>query len=159
MTTRAAPAKVVHLRAHERAPEALQGHILHVVEEGWRTDGRSPSYREMSAALGGRALSLIKHHVDALVGQGLLHRERGSRGLLPARPVGTPMLGPVAAGAPLDVFDSDDVELLEVDPLTRALPGERRTPQRNAFALHVRGDSMVEDRIFDGDFAIIAPTP
>lgn len=70
-----------------------------------------------------------------------------------------PLLGPIAAGAPLDVFDSDDVELLEVDALSRALPGKRRSSQRDAFALRVRGDSMIEDGIFDGDCAIIAPSP
>jgi len=69
------------------------------------------------------------------------------------------MLGPIAAGAPLDVFDSGDVELLEVDALNPALTGKRRSSQRDAFALRVRGDSMTEDGILDGDCAIIAAGP
>jgi hypothetical protein len=44
------------MRAHERAPEAVRRRILHAVEDGWWTDGRSPSYRELSAALGGRCV-------------------------------------------------------------------------------------------------------
>jgi repressor LexA len=150
---------VVRLPARQRAGDALRRQILRAVEDGLRADGRSPSYRELSATLGGRALSLIKHHADVLVRQGLLRRVAGSRGLLPARPVGPPLLGAIAAGAPLDVYDSGDVELLEVETLAPVLPGKRKASQPDVFALRVRGDSMVEDGILDGDYALIAPSP
>jgi hypothetical protein len=64
---RAAPANGVRFRSRQQAGEAARRQVPRAVEEGWRTDGRSPSYRELSAALGGRALSLVKHHADVLV--------------------------------------------------------------------------------------------
>jgi repressor LexA len=102
---------------------------------------------------------VVKHHVDVLVRQGLLRRERGSRGLLPTRPTGLPLRGPVAAGAPLDVFESGDVDLLELEAFIPPLPGTQQTFQLGVFALLVRGDSMIEDGILDGDYALIAPSP
>jgi repressor LexA len=96
--------------------------------------------------------------VDVLVKQGLLRRERGSRGLLPVRLLELPMLGAIAAGSPLDVFDTGDVELLEQETLTRALPGQQPSFKHGVFALRVRGDSMIDDGILDGDVALIAPS-
>jgi repressor LexA len=72
------------------------------------------------------------------------------------------MLGEIAAGAPLDVFDTGDVELLELETLARALPGTpgtRPSLQQGLFVVRVRGDSMIEDGILDGDFALIAASP
>jgi repressor LexA len=132
--------------------------ILHAVEAGWRTDGRSPSYREIRLAAGIRALSHVKQHVDALVAQGLLRRLPGSRGLQPAHPVGLPIRGAIAAGAPLDLFDEGDFELLELDALASALPGNRLPGQHEVYALRVRGDSMVDDGILDGDYVLVTPS-
>jgi repressor LexA len=132
--------------------------ILHTGEAGWQTDGRSPSYREIRVAAGIRALSHVKHHVDTLVEQGLLRRLSGSRGLQPARPVGLPIHGAIAAGAPLDLFDEGDFEVLELDALASALPGSRLPQQREVYALRVRGDSMLDDGILDGDYALVTPS-
>jgi repressor LexA len=159
MTKRAAPAKVVRFRSQQPDGEAVRRQLLRAVEDAWRTDGRSPSYRELSAALDGRALSLVKYHADVLVKQGVLRRVPGSRGLLLVRPAGLPMLGAIAAGAPLDVFDTGDVELLDLETLARALPGKRQSLTQGVFALRVRGDSMIEDGILDGDYALIAASP
>ena len=63
---------------------------------------------------------------------------------MPARPLGLELLGAIAAGAPLDVFDSGDVELLERETLAPALPGPRQSAQPDVFALRVRGDSIIE---------------
>lgn len=69
------------------------------------------------------------------------------------------MLGAIAAGAPLDLFDTGDVDLLELETLARALPSKRQSLKQGVFALRLRGDSMMEDAILDGDFALIAATP
>src|SRR5262249_42015685 len=158
-TTQAAPDTVARFSSRKHAGEATRRQILRAIEDGWQSDGRCPSYRELSAALNGRALSLVKHHIDVLVRQGLLRRLDGSRGLLPVRPVGPPLLGAIVADVPIGLFDTGDVELLEPDTLTRALPGKRQPPAREVFALHVRGDAMIEDGILDGDYALIAPSP
>jgi repressor LexA len=94
-----------------------------------------------------------------LVGQGRLRRLPGSRGALPARPAGLPIRGAIAAGSPLDIFDGGEEESLELAALAAALPGNSIPYQRELYALRVRGDSMLEDGILDGDYVLIAPSP
>jgi repressor LexA len=153
------PPRVLGSQPQQLSGDGVRLRILRAVEAGWRTDGRSPSYREIRMAAGIRALSHVKHHVDALVEQGLLRRLPGSRGLQPARPVGLPIRGAIAAGAPLDLFDEGDFELLELDALACARPGNRLPQRREVYALRVRGDSMVDDGILDGDYVLVAPSP
>jgi len=143
----------------QRSGEAVRLRILHAVEEIWRTHGRSPTIREIGAAVGIRTPSHVAYHVRALVAHGLLRRLPGSRGLLPARPAGLSIRGTIAAGSPLDLFDEGDFERLELDALTSALPGGRLPQQCEIYALRVRGDSMVDDGILDGDYVLINPNP
>jgi repressor LexA len=89
----------------------------------------------------------------------MLCRVPGSRGLLPGRRAGLPLLGAIAAGAPLDLFDAGDVDFLELETLTRALPGIWQSPKQDIFALRVQGDSLIEDGILDGEYAFIAASP
>jgi repressor LexA len=145
--------------SRQQAVEDLRRRILQTVEEIWRTEGRSPAIREIGAAVGIRAPGHIKYHVDALVEQGLLRRLRGSHGLIPVRPVGLRISGEIAAGNPLDLFDEGEEEVLELDALASALPGGRLPKEREVYALRVRGDSMVDDGILDGDYVLIAPSP
>jgi repressor LexA len=133
--------------------------ILRTVEDGWRTDGRSPTYREIRATTGLRALSHVKYHVDELVAEGLLRRLPGSRGLLPVRPAGLQILGTIAAGDPLDLFEEGEFEVLRLPDQPGAPSGHGLSHQRDTYALRVRGDSMVEDGILDGDYVLIAPSP
>jgi repressor LexA len=65
-----------------------------------------------------------------------------------APPRGLPLVGRIAAGAPIDALQRD--EYLEID-----------TPyaEEGCFALKVKGDSMIEDGIYDGDYVIIKPNP
>jgi repressor LexA len=133
--------------------------ILRSVEDGWRTAGRSPSYREMRAATGLHSLGHVKYHVDALVAEGLLRRLPGSRGLLPVRPSGLRILGTIAAGDPLDLFEEGEFELLRLPDQASVPSGHGLSHQRDTYALRVRGDSMVEDGILDGDYVLIAPSP
>jgi repressor LexA len=160
MTKRLTPDEARWSRLQKRqAGEAAYQQILQAVGDAWYVDGRSPSYREISAATGIGSLSVLARHVNELVAQGLLRRLPGSRGLLPARPLGLEIRGTIAAGAPLDLFDEGEFELLELDALASALPGNRLPHPREVYALQVRGDSMVEDGILDGDYVLIAPNP
>jgi len=136
--------------------------ILCAIEASWRADGRSPSYREIRATTGLRALSHAKYHVDELVAEGLLRRLPGSRGLLPVQPAGLPILGTIAAGDPLDLFEEGEFEVLRLPDQPSVSSGHGLSHQRDTrdtYALRVRGDSMVEDGILDGDYVLIAPSP
>jgi len=62
-------------------------------------------------------------------------------------PRGIPMIGAIAAGTPIDAIETSDY--LSVDSQYAS----------NCFALKVKGESMIEDGIYDGDFVIVKPNP
>lgn len=150
-------------RAPARAGADRRSQILRSINTYWQEYGRPPTIREIGAAVGIKAPSVVAYHVGILERDGLLRREPGtSRGLLPTRPTGPRVWGAIAAGEPLDLFDPGELETLAVVSLTgthggapTGLAGE----MAEVYALRVRGTSMIEDGILDGDFVLIAPSP
>ncbi len=71
-----------------------------------------------------------------------------SRELAIGRPVGLPLAGTIAAGQPIDAVQSE--EYLAIDS---------HYSEAGCFALKVKGDSMIDDGIYDGDFVIVKPEP
>jgi repressor LexA len=124
--------------------------------------GVPPSYREIGDALGIRSTNGVSEHLQALKRKGYIDHvgEAGSaRSLrvLPSakgsfdddRTMSIPVLGRVAAGAPiLAVEDHDTSVVLDRGLFRSSVGGE-------VFALVVRGDSMIDDGIFDGDFVFV----
>ena len=118
--------------------------------------GHPPTVREVMEAFGFRSPQTAREHLDALIDEGRLEKEPGlSRGLrLPARrgeppTVLVPLLGRVPAG-PLDAAIEDLEGHLPVQ--TRSKPGE-------LFSLRVRGDSMKDAGILDGDLVVVRRQP
>jgi repressor LexA len=160
MAKRSSPTGARRSRSQKhQADEAACLQIQRSVADSWYVDGRSSSVREISAASEIGSLSVLARHVNDLVAQGLLCRLPGSRRLLPARPPGLEIRGMIAARSPRDLFDEGDFELLDCDGLSSALPGNGLPHQREVYALRVRGDSIVDNGILDGDFVLIAPSP
>ncbi len=120
-------------------------------------DGRGipPTIREIGEAFGFRSTNGVEKHLVALEKSGFVVRERGkSRGLsLRAdgkRPLATvPLLGRVAAGLPVLSPENHEGELA-VDISLFSL----RSPH-NLFALKVKGESMIDAHIVDGDTVIV----
>ena len=111
--------------------------------------GRPPSVREVQAAFSFRAVESARAQLAALVAEGRLEKDAGARGWrLPARHGRTslvPVLGRVQAGALTEaVEDADGFVVVH-----------SRAPQGDLFALHVRGDSMKDAAILDGDLVIV----
>jgi repressor LexA len=117
--------------------------------------GHQPSRAEVAEAMGYAFPSAVSKHVDALVRKGLLEADRekkrnvrltesgwASIGRTPAKK-GVPVIGAIAAGAPILASESHAGYLRDIKP----------SPGR--FALKVRGDSMIDAGINDGDFAVI----
>lgn len=96
------------------------------------------------------------NHVDgvaALAAKGVIEfnsrRQRGAADFSAGGPPrGIPMAGAIAAGRPIDAVESR--EFLEIDS---------QYGEAGCFALQVKGESMIEDGIFDGDFVIVKPNP
>jgi len=130
-----------------------QARVLACIQRGVQRTGQAPSYREIAAQLGVTVRAAYQH-VQALEHKGLLARTRRHHGLRLAPehlpPAGLPIIGRVAAGTP--ILATDNIEgYLEIDRLL----GDRST----LFALQVKGDSMVDRQIYEGDYVIVRAQP
>jgi len=118
--------------------------------------GYPPSIREIGGAFGIKSLRGVTVHLDALGKKGVIRRESTSRSIhvLGARGsagdlVPLPILGAIAAGTPLLAVENVEGEM----PVPRAMIGGTQ----DAFLLRVRGDSMVDAHIVEGDLVVIRP--
>jgi repressor LexA len=139
-----------------------QRQILTVIRKWALRYGYSPSTRELAHAIGVASASTVSRHLRTLEDLGFLRRGRSTRPvdirmfLQPAqrRPdpvtVGVPLLGDIAAGTPIPAQEHAD----EVLPLPRDLVG-----RGTLFGLRVRGDSMVDAAICDGDIVVVKQQP
>ena len=128
-----------------------QKDILDFIRTYRATHGISPTQREIREHFGLSSFGTIQKHLKRLEEKGALSREwNRSRGIAPAverassREVS--LLGFVAAGRPIEPFP--DEERIEV-PASLLGKGEH-------FVLRVRGDSMIDDGIRDGDYVVVA---
>jgi len=121
--------------------------------------GYSPSLEEIGAHFGLSSVATVHKHVQHLVEKGMLrkawNRSRSvepiqSRAEADASVVPLPLLGVVAAGVP--------IEAIEV-PETIDVPRQLVPRRGDCFVLQVRGDSMIEDQIRDGDFVVVESRP
>jgi repressor LexA len=130
-----------------------QKQMLDFVQAQIRSCGYAPTLREICTHFGLSSVATAHKHLKALEEKGMLRREEGRARCMemPAeekespRAVAVPMLGLIAAGSPLEVLEQPDQMVLPEDMLGR---GE-------TFVLKVKGDSMIEDHILDGDFIIV----
>ena len=141
--------------------------IARTVEER----GYPPSVREIADAVGLASTSAVHHHLIALERDGLLERgSHSSRALRltapqlqrPADPakvtpfrmpveretLSLPVMGEIAAGQPIEAY-ADAAETLEVPRSMEA--------REDSYVLRVRGKSMIDALIDDGDFVIVQP--
>lgn len=134
-------------------------HILEFIEASVRDRGFPPSVREIGEAVGLASSSTVHAHLNILQEAGYLRRDPSKPRAIevrwdpasgaviakqPARHV--PLLGDVAAGT--DVIAQQNVE--EMLPLPEDFTGPG-----NVFMLRVRGDSMIDDGILDGDYVVV----
>ena len=142
---------------------ARQREILEFIEAQARDRGYPPSVREIGEAVGLTSPSTVHSHLNTLSRLGYLRRDPSkpraievrwdpnSGVAIERRPVRhVPLVGDVAAGT--DVLAQENVEELLPVPLDFTGEGE-------LFMLRVRGDSMVELGILDGDFVIAVQQP
>ncbi len=147
--------------------------IVHLTDE----HGYPPTLAELAKALGLRNRMTVHQHVVALKKKGIVRWEPGLNRSLRVtgaaevestdaldvqtkdesdpvdeeadeKPRGIPFAGTIAAGRPIDAIET--TEYLEI---------ESQYADTGCFALKVKGDSMIEDGICDGDFVIVKPRP
>ena len=137
---------------------ARQQQILEFIEAQIQDHGYPPSVREIGDAVGLTSPSTVHTHLNTLTRLGYLRRDPtkpraievtwdpSSGVAMERRPMRhVPLIGDVAAGT--DVLAQENVEEVHPIPLDFAGDGE-------LFMLRVRGDSMIDNGILDGDFII-----
>jgi len=151
-----------------RDPNALtkrQAQILAFMIESTKRDGYPPSVREIGSAVMLSSSSTVHSHLQALESKGYIRREgSGARAIIflkdpDGRPladinsvetsyqvVSLPVVGQVAAGTP--ILAEQNIE--EMLPMPRQLVGNS-----DSFMLTVRGESMIEAGIMDGDYVVV----
>lgn len=143
--------------AEERCLTPRQVQILTLIRDGRRRDGYSPTLQEIADELGISKITVFEH-VESLIEKGLLTRNSArARSLEPTslmrlpdeRPTLLPMVGRIAAGVPIQAIENR--ETVDLEALF-----SRRYP---VAALTVRGDSMVDDHICDGDLVVYETRP
>jgi repressor LexA len=137
-----------------------QRDILNFIRSFQKERGVAPTHREICDHFGFSSYGTVYKHLSLLEKKGLIRRDwNQKRGVevvdeLPEKPGQQPaanvrelpLFGYIAAGRPLDVDVSDE---------TIAVP-EHLTTRGENYVLKVRGDSMVDDGILDGDLVIIS---
>lgn len=128
-----------------------QKDILDYIRSYRAAHGISPTQREIRENFGLSSFGTVQKHLKRLEEKGALSRQwNRSRGISPSAERASSreiaLLGYVAAGRPIEPFP--DEERIEV-PASLLGKGEH-------FVLRVRGDSMIEDGIRDGDYVVVA---
>ncbi len=144
-------------------PTPRQRKILEFIDQTIKENGFPPTVREIGKAVGLNSPATVHTHLSTLQDRGYIRRDptkpraievhwdAGSGAIIDRRPVThVPLVGDVAAGT--GVLAAENIE--EVMPLPSDFTG-----QGDLFMLRVRGDSMIEVGILDGDFVVASKQP
>lgn len=131
-----------------------QKEVLDFISGFVERNGYSPSFEEIARGLQLKSLATVHKHITNLQNKGLLQRSHNrsrSIDVLPprskSRPDRLPLMGRIAAGQPVEA-----IEIAETISLGDIIGN------REVFALEVRGDSMQDEHIVDGDFVLVEKT-
>ena len=133
-----------------------QREVLDYILKVMRERDYTPSYREIADALSLSSPATVHEHVGRFKEKGYLKDLEGApvvveRGLLEsAKAVLLPLMGLITAGEPIEAME---------DKETMAVPASIVVDGANAYVLKVKGRSMIEDGILDGDFVIVERNP
>ena len=146
----------------EQATTDRQQRILDTIRAFTAERGYPPSVREIGERVGLSSSSTVQSHLKTLERRGLLRRDPTKpRALVPADAGGeyangrsnvanVPLIGRVAAGVPITAIENVE-DTLALDKTFVRDP--------NAFMLRVKGNSMIEAAIMDGDYIVVKPAP
>ena len=133
-----------------------QKQILDFISQYIKKNGYSPTLTEIAKAIGVSSLATVHEHLTVMEKKNVIKRYQGSvRGIelinkklgQLTKGVELPIMGYIAAGKPIEPY-TDPNASVHISP--SLLTGKKR-----AFVLQVKGDSMIEDGILDGDYVVI----
>lgn len=146
---------------------ARQQRMLSFIREFFADHSRPPTIREIGRAVGISSTSVVNYNLNVLQEKGFIRRDREvSRGVKLVEPqmlaqvealggavLRVPLLGRIVAGEPVPVPDPETMDVEESIALTRDIIQEPGP----IYALQVKGDSMIDALIHDGDIVIMKP--
>ena len=135
-----------------------QGQILDFIKQHIQVTGSAPTLRQIAEAIGVSSLATVHEHLAALEEKGLIKRKQGkTRAIDITGPVSfqeegmdVPILGFIAAGAPIEPYTDPNA--------TMAIPVDFTSKTKRVYVLQVRGESMIEEQIRDGDYVVVEQT-
>lgn len=138
-----------------------QKEVLDFIVQYIHDRGFAPSYREIATGLELASPSTVHVHVQALRQRGYLRDsdgDAGNRELEPTdqavrwgRSVLLPLVGLITAGQPIEAIEGREETL--------AVPTELTSDPSNSYILKVKGESMIEEGILDGDYVVVERNP
>ncbi|HOA18421.1 MAG TPA: transcriptional repressor LexA [bacterium] len=133
-----------------------QKQILDYISQYIQLNGHSPTLQEIADAMNLSSLATVHEHIQALEKKGIVKRYDGTvRGLeitdnsfnSSLNAVSLPLVGYIAAGKPIEAIEN---------PLTSVLvSSDIVSKTKRCFVLQVRGESMIEENICDGDYIVV----
>jgi repressor LexA len=136
-----------------------QQQILDFIKQHIQINGSAPTLRQIADAIGVSSLATVHEHLQALQEKGLIKRKAGKvrsidlqESPLNADPGGfeVPILGFIAAGMPIEPYTDPNASM--------SIPQAMASGKKRTYVLQVRGESMIEDGIMDGDHVIVEQT-
>lgn len=132
-----------------------QKQILDFIRQCIQIEGAAPTLKQIAEALGVSSLATVHEHLTTLEAKGLIKRRKGkNRSIILLQTdigsndsVSVPILGFIAAGAPIDPY-TDPHATLDIAP--SFVSGKKRV-----YVLQVRGSSMIDEQIRDGDYVVV----
>lgn len=133
-----------------------QRQILDYISQYIQLNGTSPTLQEIADAMNLSSLATVHEHLQALAKKGVIKRYEGAvRGIevlneafsTVMNAIELPIVGFIAAGEPIDAIENPiNTVLVSADLVSKT---------KRCYVLQVRGDSMIEEGIFDGDNVVI----
>jgi repressor LexA len=130
----------------EKPLKGMQANIYAFIVEYFRDHDRPPTNREIGEHVGVKSTGHVDYHLNMLEKKGYIARDANTARGIQLLQRGLRIEGTIAAGQPLDIFAPDQQDVLDL---------EEHTHKRNEFVLQVRGQSMIDDHISDGDYVLI----
>lgn len=148
-------APIIYKRQHQ---------ILDFIKQHIQTTGSAPTLKQIANAIGVSSLATVHEHLTTLEAKNLIKRTVGKRraieftdeapqSMSPATidsEIDAPILGFIAAGSPIEAYTDPNA--------TMSIPSSFVSGKKRTYVLQVRGESMIEDGIRDGDFVVIEQT-
>ena len=133
-----------------------QRQIMDYISQYIQKNGYSPTLHDIAEAIGVHSLATVHEHLGALIKKGVIKKFDGAvRGIeildrkivRMSEGLELPILGFIAAGRPIEPYTDPHATYMVAPNLT--------TGKRRAYVLRVKGDSMMDEGILDGDYVVV----